>query len=84
MSLCKDFNLGNDILAGKHKHGATTADRVGVVESTPQSVQVYSPVGRLLCQSRFQGSIGVSLVESVMIPPRTEMHAFIRGKIGET
>ena len=93
MSLCKDFNLGNDILAGKHKHGATpiinsqsstTADRVGVVESTPQSVQVYSPVGRLLCQSRFQGSTGVSLVESVMIPPRTEMHAFIRGKIGET
>ena len=90
MSLCKDFNLGNDIFAGKHgatpiinSQSSTTADRVGVVESTPQSVQVYSPVGRLLCQSRFQGSTGVSLVESVMIPPRTEMHAFIRGKIGK-
>ena len=90
MSLCKDVNLGNDILAGKHgatpiinSQSSTTADRVGVVESTPQSVQVYSPVGRLLCQSRFQGSTGVSLVESVMIPPQTEMHAFIRGKLAK-
>ena len=80
MSLCKDVNLGNYILVGKHgatpiinSQSSATADRVGVVESTPKSVQVYLPVGRLLCQSHFQGSTGVSLVESVMIPPRTEM-----------
>ena len=34
-----------------------------------------------MCQSRFQGSIGVSLVESVMIPPRTEM--LLEGKLAK-
>ena len=69
LSLCKDVNLGNDILAGKHgatpiinSQSSTTADRADVVESTPQNVEVDSLIGRLLCQSRFQGSIGVSLV----------------------
>ena len=88
MSLCKDVNLGNDILIGKNgatpiinSQSSTTADRADVVESTPQSVQVDSPVGRLLCQSRFQGSIGVSLMESVMIPPRTEM--LLEGKLAK-
>jgi hypothetical protein len=40
-----------------------------------------SPVGRLLCQSRFQGNTGVSLVKSVMIPPRTEM--ILEGKLAK-
>ena len=64
-----------------NSQSSTTADRAGVVESTPQSVQVDSPVGRLLCQSRFQGSTGVSLVESVMIPPRIEM--LLEGKLAK-
>ena len=88
MSLCKNVNLGNYVLVGKHgatpiinSQSSTTADRAGVVESTPQSVQVDSPVGRLLCQSRFQGSTGVSLVESVVIPPRTEM--LLEGKLAK-
>ena len=88
LSPCKDANLGNDILVGKHgatpiinSQSSTTADRAGVVELTPQSVQVDSPVGRLLCQFRFQGSTGVSLVESVMIPPRTEM--LLEGKLAK-
>ena len=68
------------ILVGEHgaipiinSQSTTTAVRADVVELTPQSVQVDSPVGRLLCHFSFQGSTGVSLVKSVMIPPRTEM-----------
>ena len=55
LSLCKDVKLGNYILVGKHaatpiinSQSSTTVDRAGVVQSTPQSVQVDSPVGRLL------------------------------------
>ena len=44
-----------------------------VVESTPQRVQLDLPVVSLLCQSRFQGNSGASLMESVMIPARPEM-----------
>ena len=62
LSLCKDVNGGNYFLVGKH-----------VVESTPQRAQVDSPVVSLLCQSCFQRNSGVSLVESVMIPPRPEV-----------
>ncbi len=88
LSLCKDVNLGTYILVGKHgatpitnSQSSTTADRAGVVESNPQKVQVDSQVSRLLCQSRFQGNTGVSLGESVMIPPRTEM--ILEGKLAK-
>jgi hypothetical protein len=42
---------------------------------------VNSQAGRLLCQSRFQGNTGVSLMESVMIPPRTEI--ILEGKLAK-
>ena len=88
LSICQGVYVGNYILVGKH--GATpiissqssiTADRVGVVESNPQIACVNSQAGRLLCQSRFQGNTGVSLVESVMIPPRTEI--MLEGKLAK-
>ena len=40
-----------------------------------------SQAGSLLCQSRFQGNTGVSLVESVMIPLRTEI--ILEGKLAK-
>ena len=88
LPICQDVYVGNCILVGKH--GATpiinsqssiTGDRVGVVESNPQIARVNSQAGRLFCQSRFQGNTGVSLVESVMIPPRTEI--ILEGKLAK-
>jgi hypothetical protein len=88
LSLCKDVNLRNYVLVGKHaatpitnSQSSTTADRAGAVESTPQSVQVDSPVGRLLCQSRFQGNTGVFWWRVYNSPTNRN---YFRGVIGET
>lgn len=87
LSLCRDVKLGSYMLVGKHgstplrNHDnlSTTADRAGVVRTSPPNASVDSRAGRLLCQSRFQSNTVVALVDSVMIPPRTEI--ILEGKL---
>ena len=72
------------------KHGATpiinsqsptVADRVGLVQSNSQISHVNLQASGLFCQSHFQGNTGVSLLESAMIPQRTEI--ILEGKLAK-
>jgi dUTPase len=57
---------------------STTASLVGVTHTREQ----HSSTDRMLCQSTFQSNAAVALLESAIIPPRTEM--ILEGKLAKT
>ena len=54
------------------------ASLVGVTHTCEQ----HSSTNRMLCQSTFQSNAAVALLESAIIPPRTEM--ILEGKLAKT
>ena len=70
-------------LVGRHgktsiwDNQSTTANLVGVTHTSTDT----SSTDRLLCQSTFQSSAVVALVENTIIPPRTEM--ILEGKLAK-
>ena len=71
-------------LAGRHgntcirdNRESTTANLVGITHTSEQR----SATDRMLCQSTFQSNAVVALLESAIIPPRTEM--ILAGKLAK-
>ena len=73
------------LLVGHHgktpirdNHESTTANLAGVIHTRERN----SSTDRLLCQSTVQSNAAVVLVESAMIPPRTEI--ILEGKLARS
>ena len=65
---------------GKYPFGITSLRRQ-ILLGSPTPVREPSLTDRLLCQSTFQSSAVVALVDNTIIPPRTEM--ILEGKLAK-